>query len=115
MSLRFLLGRLGEVADYLHWQARFAGIEGFLTDLEGYALLLLAAQGPGLGQIVEIGSYLGRSTAFLAAGSRLAGREKVTAVDHFLGSPEHQPGQRYQSQALLQDGSCYPRFQANLQ
>lgn len=41
----------------------------------------LAARGPGEGAIVEIGSYLGNSTIYLALGSLAAGREKVHAVD----------------------------------
>ena len=106
---------LSAIADFLECQQRFAALEGFLADLEGYALLQLAAGGPGTRAIVEIGSFLGRSTAFLAAGSKGAGREKVVAVDHFRGSPEHQPGQRYSHPILTQEGSTFNRFQQNLQ
>ena|SRR5437763_33087 len=109
-----LLDALSTVADFLKWQRRFADVGGFLHDLEGYTLLQLAATGGGVGAVVEIGSYLGRSTAFLATGSKAAGREKVVAVDHFLGSPEHQPGQPYASPTLAQEGTTFPRFQENL-
>jgi predicted O-methyltransferase YrrM len=105
---------LAIVSDFLHWQRRFADVEGYLYDLEGYTLLQLAATGGGAGAIVEIGSYFGRSTAFLAAGSKAAGREKVVAVDHFKGSPEHQPGQAYASPALAREGTTLPTFEANL-
>jgi hypothetical protein len=77
---------LDSVGDFVNWQYRFARIEGFLHDLEGYTLMQLAARGGGVAAIVETGSFMGRSTAFLAAGSKLAGREKVVAVDHFRGS-----------------------------
>jgi predicted O-methyltransferase YrrM len=77
-------------------------------------LLHLAARGGGQVAVVEIGSFLGRSTAFLAAGSKAAGREKVVAVDHFRGSPEHQAGQRFASPVLARDGTTFPRFQDNL-
>ena len=60
---------LSAIADFLECQQRFAAVEGFLADLEGYTLMQLAAGGPGLGAIVEIGSFMGRSTAFLAAGA----------------------------------------------
>jgi tetratricopeptide (TPR) repeat protein len=113
MIPRFL-NTLSTIAEFLECQRRFAGVEGFLADLEGYTLLHLAADGPGLGAIVEIGSFLGRSTAFLAAGSKSTGREKVTAVDHFQGSPEHQPGQPYANAALAQEGTTFRRFQDNL-
>lgn len=109
-----LLETLSTVADFLKWQHRFAGIEGFLTDLEGYTLLQLAAHGGGLGAIVEIGSFLGRSTAFLATGSKLVGRERVVAVDHFRGSPEHQAGQAYAHEVLARDGTTFHQFQANV-
>jgi|AGTN01.1.fsa_nt_gi hypothetical protein len=95
-----LFSFLDNVGDFVSWQYRFASIEGFLHDLEGYTLLQLAARGSGTGAIVEIGSFMGRSTAFLAAGSKLAGREKVIAVDHFRGSPEHQHSERFANPAF---------------
>ncbi len=105
---------LSAINDFLNWQRRFADIEGWLHDLEGYTLLQLAATGGGVGAVVEIGSYLGRSTAFLAAGSKGAGREKVVAVDHFKGSPENQAGQPYASPVLARDGTTFRQFQENL-
>jgi predicted O-methyltransferase YrrM len=44
-------------------------------------LYALAREGPGDGAIVEIGSYLGNSTIYLAAGSMAVHREEVHAVD----------------------------------
>jgi MMP 1-O-methyltransferase len=107
--------RLEEVARFLDLQQRCCSIEGWLHPVEGYLLHMLAAEGPGVGEIVEIGSYLGRSTAFLASGSNSARREKVTAVDHFRGSPEQQPGQSHESKVLQDEGTTLPRFLSNLQ
>lgn len=109
-----LFDSLSVLADFVTWQQRFAGIEGFLHDLEGYILMQLAAKGGGVGAIVEIGSFMGRSTAFLAAGSKLCGREKVVAVDHFLGSAEHQAGQHFANPTLIQTGTTFHRFQENM-
>jgi Flp pilus assembly protein TadD len=79
-----LYGYFGRLeSDYPILEKKFGKIEGFLFALEGYTLMLLAANGAGEGQIVEIGSYKGKSTCWLASGSKEAGREKVTAVDHF--------------------------------
>ncbi len=78
-------------SDYPILENRFEKIEGFLFPLEGYTLMMLAAKGASAGEIVEIGSYKGRSTCWLATGSKGAGREKVTAVDHFK-SPILRPG-----------------------
>ena len=110
-----LLDSLGVLADFLTWQGRFAGVEGFLHDLEGYILMQLAAKGGGIGAIVEIGSFMGRSTAFLAAGSKMAGREHVFAVDHFRGSIEHQAGGAFANPTLVKTGTTFDRFQQNLQ
>lgn len=91
-----------------------AQVEGFLDPREGYLLYRAAAEGPGIGAIVEIGSYCGRSTAFLAAGAKAAQRERVFAVDHFQGSTEHQAGQPFASAVLAQEGTTLGRFRANL-
>jgi predicted O-methyltransferase YrrM len=62
-------------------------IPGSTTRREGEWLYRLASAGPGKGVIVEIGSFLGRSTVYLARGSKAAGREKVYAIDPHLGAP----------------------------
>src|ERR1700733_14361157 len=41
--------------------------------------------------VVEVGSWLGKSTIHIA--SLLPEDGKVYAIDHWLGSAEHQPGQ----------------------
>ena len=65
---------------------------GFLSLGEGYALMYLAGAGESAAAIVEIGSFKGKSTCWLAAGCRRRGFGKVIAVDHFHGSPEHRAG-----------------------
>jgi predicted O-methyltransferase YrrM len=64
-----------------------ASVEGWLSDLQGRALYDAAAATSGRGAIVEIGSWKGRSTVWLARGARLAGRT-VHAVDPHLNSRE---------------------------
>jgi predicted O-methyltransferase YrrM len=39
------------------------------------------------GNIVEIGSWQGRSTTFLAQSAKVSGNGKVYAIDHFKGNP----------------------------
>ncbi len=95
--------------------ARFSGIEGFLQADEGYALFLAAMHGPGVGAIVEIGSFKGRSTCFLAAGAKLGGRERVIAIDHFRGSPEHQAGGSHAIREIIETGSTLGVFKHNLE
>ncbi len=63
--------------------------EGWLSDNEGAFLFLHAKNGPAKGAIVEIGSWKGRSTIWLAKGSKSAKREKVYAIDPHIGSYEN--------------------------
>lgn len=114
MALSDVLSSIAVAADYWLLSDKLSAVEGFLDPIEGYALALLAEHGPGAGTIVEIGSYAGRSTCYLAHGSKRARREKVVAVDHFLGSPEHQPGGGHDS-SLVAKGSLYDTFKANLE
>jgi predicted O-methyltransferase YrrM len=62
-------------------------IDGWLSEAQGRALYEAAAATTGRGAIVEIGSWKGRSTVWLAAGARTAGR-RVYAIDPHRGSRE---------------------------
>ena len=101
---------LNAVREMFGLAIRFRHIEGWLGDDEGYLLFRLARDGDGKGAIVEIGSWMGRSTAWLAAGSSAAGRERVHAVDVFTGSPEHQ-----NLDVIRDEGTTYHRFAENLE
>ena len=105
-----LIRDLGVAAEFSGLVRRLAGIQGWLSDEEGYLLYRLARDGEGGGEIVEIGSWMGRSTAWLAAGSKTAGRERVHAVDTFAGSPEHQD-----LEVMRSEGTTYHRFAENLE
>lgn len=65
------------------------GVKGWLTDGEGALLYDFARRCTGRGAIVEIGSWHGRSTIYLAKGSEAGARVPVYAVDPHTGSPEH--------------------------
>lgn len=58
-----------------------AGVRGFLTRREMECLCLLAAVPTAPGAILEIGSFMGRSTVLLAKAAALAGGSEVHAVD----------------------------------
>lgn len=73
-------------------------VKGFLTPEEGAALTQAAREAGALGPIVEIGSWCGRSTLYLAAGARDAGA-LVFAIDHHRGSEEHQKGEEFHDAA----------------
>ncbi len=69
-----------------------------MPDAEGVALHLVAcrAAGLGLGPLVEVGAYLGRSTLYILSGvaarSGTAPRPLLYSVDHHRGSEEMQAG-----------------------
>ena len=67
---------------------RAALVDGWLSDAQGRALFRAAAQTDGRGAIVEIGSWKGRSTTWLASGARLAGHG-VYAIDPHRRSREY--------------------------
>jgi predicted O-methyltransferase YrrM len=73
---------------------------GFMPAAEGLALSDAAVRYSPRGPILEIGSYCGKSTIYLAAAARAAGQLVVT-VDHHRGSEEHQPGWEYHDPALV--------------
>ncbi len=54
-----------------------------INDKEGAALFTCVASLSMKGEIVELGCYKGRSTIWLAIGSKLSGGEKVYAIDKF--------------------------------
>ena len=73
---------------------------GFMPPAEGLALYDAARRYAPAGPVLEIGSYCGKSTIYLAAAARAAGRLVVT-VDHHRGSEEHQPGWEYHDPRLV--------------
>jgi predicted O-methyltransferase YrrM len=115
-------GRLAEMIHYTAMHSKFllgmpetpAVLRGYLATEEGVALMLLAAHGPSAGAIVEIGSFLGKSTSWLALGSKSTGREKVAAVDWFRPLSFMAESSDPEDKAIHERGSTYPFFLANL-
>src|SRR5260370_19168950 len=77
---------------------------GFMPAAEGLALFDAAARYAPRGPVLEIGSYCGKSTIYLAAAARRAGQLVVT-VDHHRGSEEHPPGWEYHDPRLVEPGT----------
>jgi MMP 1-O-methyltransferase len=84
-------------------QARAA--KGFMPDAEGLALYRAgrAAAATGLGPLLEVGTYCGKSALYLgaAAASRGMGSTVLFSVDHHRGSEENQPGWEYHDPSLV--------------
>ena len=69
-------------------------VKGFLDAGEGMKLYELALGASGLGPVLEIGGYCGKSTLYLGLACREAGGV-LYSIDHHRGSEEQQPGQEY--------------------
>jgi hypothetical protein len=75
-------------------------LKGFLDDVEAYRLYELAKEASRLGPCLEIGSYCGKSTAYLGLGCKESSGI-LFSIDHHRGSEEQQPGQEYFDPELL--------------
>ncbi len=82
-------------------------IEGFLTEKEMKFLALLAACPTARGEILEIGSFKGKSTVILAKGASLTSETNIVAVDPLTSPAITDPD-------LQGEESCLKDFQTNL-
>ena len=76
--------------------------KGFMPDDEGLALFSAAneAAASGLGPLLEVGSYCGKSSVYLGAAA-LAHGTVLFAVDHHHGSEENQQGWEHHDLSLV--------------
>ena len=81
-------------------------VEGWLLEEEGNLLEKLAKDNKN-GNIVEIGSWKGRSTIRLAKGTIAGKKNIIFAIDPHTGSPEH-------IDALGEQINTYPEFEQNI-
>jgi predicted O-methyltransferase YrrM len=110
------LGRaIAPMPDELRRAAEAA--RGFMPPPEGLALYRAAAAYSGLGPVLEVGTYCGKSTIYLACAARQA-RQVVVTVDHHHGSEENQPGWEYHDPSLVDPRTgrvdTLPHFRATL-
>jgi hypothetical protein len=68
--------------------------KGFLEAEEGRRLYRLAREASRLGPCLEIGSYCGKSTLYMASGCK-ENDGILFSIDHHRGSEEQQPGEPY--------------------
>ncbi|HEY3903187.1 MAG TPA: class I SAM-dependent methyltransferase [Streptosporangiaceae bacterium] len=91
--------------------------KGFMPPAEGEALCSAAAAYASAGPIVEIGTYCGKSTIYLAAVAEQTGQVVIT-VDHHRGSEENQAGWEYHDTSLVDQAvgllDTLPSFRSTL-
>jgi MMP 1-O-methyltransferase len=75
---------------------------GFMPADEGLALYAVADRAAASGPLLEVGTYCGKSTIYLAAAARRHATFVIT-VDHHRGSEEHQVGWEYHDPGLVDE------------
>ncbi|MBD3279110.1 MAG: hypothetical protein GF390_00165, partial [Candidatus Pacebacteria bacterium] len=105
--------QLGQTkASYLrNFQAQVKDITGMLTDQEAEVLFYLSATANTTGNIVEVGSWLGKSTIYLAKGCQVSENGRVYAVDTFKGNPGKES---LYTAPLKPSQTIYGQFKKNL-
>lgn len=85
--------------------------KGFMPTNEGMALYESAKEYFAGGVGVEIGSYCGKSTLYLAEAARETNSQLIT-IDHHRGSEEHQIGWEYHDLELADEQGVIDTFPA---
>ncbi len=75
-------------------QDLLASVKGFLDEEEGRCLYEIALEAGPRGPCLEIGSYCGKSTLYLATACQKS-NSILFSIDHHRGSEEQQPGEEY--------------------
>lgn len=73
---------------------------GFMPENEGLALYEAALTVASDDPLLEVGSYCGKSTIYLGAAAK-ATQSIVYSIDHHRGSEEHQEGQEFYDERLV--------------
>ena len=97
--------------------SHFNSVKGFLDHNEGICLYNHALSSSKKGPILEIGSYCGKSTIYLATAAKEYNCT-VYSVDHHTGSEENQVGWEYHDIELFDEETgkinSFPEFMRNL-
>jgi len=75
-------------------------VPGFMPDDEGLALHAAGSEAAGVGPLLEIGSWCGKSAVYLGDAAEQAGTVLV-CVDHHRGSEENQAGWEHHDPDLV--------------
>jgi len=78
-------------------------IKGFLHDEEALRLYETAREAGRHGPCLEIGSYCGKSAAFIGLACQQR-RSVLFSIDHHRGSEEQQPGEEYFDPEIFDEG-----------
>ena len=93
-------------------------LKGFMPHHEGLALLKWSETFSKYGPIIEIGTYCGKSSAYLAYGA-IKNNQVVYTIDHHSGSEEHQINEEYFDEEVYDESNkridTFPIFKMNME
>jgi predicted O-methyltransferase YrrM len=90
-------------------------IDGFFDSSDFGFYRMAVAMSPQVAHFVEIGSYKGRSSSFLAVEIVRSNKKiKLDCVDTWEGSPEHQQGQSHEDSDVV-NRQLFEVFRKNMQ
>ena len=96
---------------------KLKNLKGFMPQHEGKALAKWSEKFTVLGPAVEIGTFVGKSSLYIAAGSS-TNNQLVFTIDHHKGSEEHQAGEEYFDKDIFDQSlgrvNTVPLLQSNL-
>ena len=99
----------------ISYTALYGNIEGWLSEPEGFLLYVYGRNCDPNYEIVEIGSFKGKSTCWLGAAVRDTNRaRKVIAIDWHKGSKEFTAGTRYSSGGMF-SGDTFGDFKKTME
>lgn len=95
----------------------FGKVKGFMDPDEGQCLFEVALEISKSGPVLEIGSYCGKSTIYLAMACK-ENESCIYSVDHHMGSEENQVGWEYHDEDLYDEDTgrinSFPEFLKNI-
>ena len=96
---------------------KLKNLKGFIPQHEGEALAKWSEKFTALGPAVEIGTFGGKSSLYIAAGAS-TNNQFVFTIDHHQGSEEHQAGEEYFDKDIFDQSlgrvNTVPLLQSNL-
>lgn len=90
-------------------------IHGWFDESDMLFYQSIVAAAPSLAHFVEVGSWKGRSSAYMAVEIHNSGKKiQFDCVDTWLGSEEHQQGGVFADSSVV-DGTLFEEFCRNMQ
>lgn len=100
---------------YRYWSlSKFILVPGYLLPAEAIALYSLARRAPQDARIVEIGSWLGKSSVVFGLACKGKRSARVTCIDPFDATGDERSAKTYKRKSMALENSLFQNFTANV-